>query len=450
MMKKLLLLSLATLSCLFGMSLETTIQKALVNNNNLKIVIYQKQQSKAIKKSKQMQNYGQLNFTAGYDHYNLARTLAPLTPMDIVGSKDGAYQIPSTKDLINSGISYNVVLFDGYAQKKSFEIADIQHKSFLIKENLTKEDLVYNVKNLYVSLLSLQDQLQAQKLFTTSQKQLYIQIQSAYKFGKRSKLDMLKAKNSYLTSLSIEEKIKSNIEILKATLQQLIGGENFDKAETVYVTFDNKERSFTKNINNLQKYEIYTLQSGIAQKKIDTAKSAYYPKIDFNMYYGYNFGPNATTNTSPALIPGNTPKTYIEEGDWNSKEIWQAGIHLKWNIYDFGMKSAVVQKEELNKLIAITQTQEIKLKLQKDIKIAQSKKRLAQTTYKMAQNEYELALEISNVEQTKYDNNAATITDLLQAQAKAKLLQAKQINAKYDYLKAQYALDYLLEKGTKG
>jgi len=447
-MKKLLLLSLAASSCLFGMSLEETIEKALANNNTLKTVSYQKKQSEAIKKSKKMQNYGQLNLTAGYDHYNLARTLAPLTPMDIVGSQDGAYQIPSTQDLISGGISYNVILFNGFAQKRSVEISDIQHKSVSIKENLAKEELIYNVRSIYVSLLSLQDQLKAQKLFSDSQKKLYKQIKSAYELGKRSKLDMLKAKNSYLTSLSVEEKIKSNIDILKATLRQLIGGEEFDKAENINVIFEDKTET-VPNLTSLQKYEVYALQDIIASKKIDTAKSAYYPKIDFNAYYGYNFGPNATTNTSPALLPGSSAKTYIEKGDWNSEEIWQAGIHLKWNIYDFGVKSAMVQKEELGKLIATTQAQEIKLKLQKDLRIAQSKKELAQTTYEMAQNEYDLAIEIAKAEQTKYDNNAATITDLLLAQAKAKLLQAKKISAKYDYLKAQYALDYLLERGTK-
>ncbi len=443
-MKQLLLLSLITSAHLLGMNMDETIQKALTHNNTLKTLTYQTQQSKAIKESKKVQNYGKLSLVANYDHYNLARTLAPLTPMDIVGSVDGAYQIPATQDLMSGGISYNVTLFEGFAQKRSFEISDIQHKSATIKENLAKEELVYNVKNLYVSLLSLQEQLLAQKLFSDSQKRLYKQIEAAYTLGKHSRLDMLKAKNAYFASLSVEEKILSNIKILTASLEQIIGGEPFDKAEPIQINFTEDTNTLSSDLSKLQKLEVYTLQSHIASKKVDATKALYYPIIDFGAYYGYNLGPNATTNTSPQ-----TGITHIEKGEWNSENIWQTGIHLKWNIFDFGVRSSLVEKEELSKLIANTKTNEMKLKLSKDLKVAKSKRQLAKNSYKMALNEYDLAVEIAKVEQTKYDNNAATITDLLQAQAKAKLLLAKSITAKYDYLKAQYALDYLLERGLK-
>ena len=186
-----------------GMSLEETIDQALQYNNTLKKIHYTNQQTEALRDSKKSQNYGKLNLLAGYDHYNMARTLAPLTPMDIVGGQDGAYKIPATHDLASAGIAYSVTLFDGFSQKNSYEISDLLHKGTALKEKLATNEVVYNVKNIYVTLLSLREQLKAQKLFTHSQEKLYQQIKKAYELGKRSKLDMLKAHNAFLSSSSL-------------------------------------------------------------------------------------------------------------------------------------------------------------------------------------------------------------------------------------------------------
>jgi len=440
-MTKPLLLSFILSLSLHAMSLDETIQKALENNNKLKTIKLQVEQSKEAKNAKKAQNYGKVNLIASYDHYNNARTLAPLTPMDIVSSADGAYKIPATKDMITTGISYNVVLFNGFAQQNSYEISDILHKSSIIKEKLGKEELIYNVRTLYISLLALKQQLKAQKEFTLSQKNLYLQIDAAYKVGKKSYLDTLKAKNSYQTSVYFEKKIRSNIDTLKATLSSLIGGEEFDDTVEIPIDLDTKIQKDI-NINSLQRYKIATLQTQSASKKLKTQEASYYPVIDFSSYYGYNYGPNTTTNTRPA-----TGVTYIEKGDFNSKDIWQVGVHLKWNIFDFGVRSSLVEKEKLSVLESKLQTQDVKLELTKNLKIAQSKLKLAKASYTSAHSEYELLKEIAKVEKVKYENDASTITDLLDAQAKEKVAFAKMINSKYEYQKAKYYIDYLLERG---
>ncbi len=440
-MTKLLILSFIFLCSLHAMSLDETIQKALENNNKLKTIKLQVEQSKEAKNAKKAQNYGKINLIASYDHYNNARTLAPLTPMDIVSSADGAYKIPATKDMITTGISYNVVLFNGFAQKNSYEISNLLHKSSIIKEKLGKEELIYNVRTLYLSILALKEQLKAQKDYTLSQKKLYLQIDATYKIGKKSYLDTLKAKNSYQTSLYFEEKIQSNIDTLKATLSSLIGGEPFDDTVKIPINLDSKVQN-NVDIDSLQRYKIATLQTQAASKKLKTQKAAYYPIIDFSSYYGYNYGPNATTNTLPL-----NGKTYIRKGDFNSKDIWQVGIHLKWNIFDFGVRSSLVEKEKLSVLESKLQTQDVKLELTKNLKIAQSKLKLAKASYISAHSEYELLKEIAKVEKVKYENDASTITDLLDAQAKEKVAFAKMINSKYEYQKAKYYIDYLLERG---
>lgn len=426
-----------------AMSLDETIERALAQNNSLKKVILSKDEAKQNKEAKKSQNYGRIDLKVDYDHFNKARTLAPLTPMDIVSSPTGAYEMPTTNDLVSAGIAYNVVLFDGFAQQNSYKISDLAYKNSTLKIKLAKEELIYNVRSLYLSLLALQEQLDAQMRYVSSQKKLYEYVQKEYELQSKSKLDLLEAKNSYAEAVSIREKIAANIEILKTTLAKMIASDSFDKAERVDVNFDEAKES-GMGIEELSRFKLAEFSKTIAQKRLQSVKSLYYPKVNLSAYYGYSIGPNATTNIFPT-----TSKTYLEEGEFNSENIWQIGVHLKWNIYDFGVKSSSVQKEKIALRRAKIDMDDIKLELVKGLKIAKSKLSLAKADYDSLKSQYELLLEIEKAQNIKQKSNALTLTSLLDTKAKTALVHAKMINAKYEYQKAKYYIDYLLEKGEK-
>ena len=446
-MKKIFLLGFVSSFSLYGLTLDDTISKALQNNTQLKKISLQTEQSSQIKKSKKANRYGKLNVLSSYDHYNSSRTLAPVAPVQTASDPTNAYKVPTTQDMFSTGINYIVVLFNGYAQQNSYKISDILEKTSYMKEELAKEELIYNIKSLYISLLALQKQLIAQKEYTRSQKDLVSQIEYAYKLGKKSYLDTLKAKNSYQSSLYFEAKLSSNIDILKSSLTLLIGGEPFDKAEDIQIDIDTPIID-NKNITTLKRYKLAQLKSDVANKRVNLQKSSYYPIIDFSAYYGFNYGPNDTTNTYTDRNT-NINTTYLEKGDWNSQEVWQAGIHLKWNIFDFGEKSALLQKEKIAKIEAQLDIENTKLEIDKQLKNGYSKLKLAKTSYFSSKTELELLDEIAKVELIKYENDAATITDLLDAQAKQKVAYAKMITSKYEYKKAKYYINYILEKGIK-
>ncbi len=426
-----------------AMSLDETIERALAQNNSLKKVILSKDEAKQNKEAKKSQNYGRIDLKVDYDHFNKARTLAPLTPMDIVSSPTGAYEMPTTNDLVSAGIAYNVVLFDGFAQQNSYKISDLAYKNSTLKIKLAKEELIYNVRSLYLSLLALQEQLDAQMRYVSSQKKLYEYVQKEYELQSKSKLDLLEAKNSYAEAVSIREKIAANIEILKTTLAKMIASDSFDKAERVDVNFDEAKES-GMGIEELSRFKLAEFSKTIAQKRLQSVKSLYYPKVNLSAYYGYSIGPNATTNIFPT-----TSKTYLEEGEFNSENIWQIGVHLKWNIYDFGVKSSSVQKEKIALRRAKIDMDDIKLELVKGLKIAKSKLSLAKADYDSLKSQYELLLEIEKAQSIKQKSNALTLTSLLDTKAKTALVHAKMINTKYEYQKAKYYIDYLLEKGEK-
>jgi len=441
LIKKYLFLSIIlSFNYLNAMSLDTAIKLALKHNNELKKTYLDLEQSRLQKESIKVDRYGKVNIVASYEHYNNSRTLVPLPPMQMTSSPTAAYEIPTTKDMFSAGISYSVVLFDGNAQKNNYQISNLSQTTSFLKTKLAKEELVYNVKSLYVSILALQKQLIATKEYSYSQKRLFEQIKKQYELGSKSKLDLLKAKNAYISSKSNEDKIEVNIDILKTNLSKVLGGIKFDNAEDISVDMQ-KYKDFRTNVEQLKKFQIIKTKSKIASKKIDKLKSLYFPQVSLNSYFGYNFGPNDTTNTSPL-----TGKTYIERGDLNFKSNWQIGVNFKWNVFDFGYKDALLEKERVALQSMKIQEIQTKLEIEKNLKNAKNKLSLSKANFDSAKSEYELLDAIVKVEIVKYENGMITLDDLLLSKAKKNLAYMKLINSKYEYQKILDYIEYIYEK----
>ncbi len=440
-MKALLLLT-ATFFSLQALTLEESIAYALANNNTLKQSDAAIETSRALRDNKRAQNFGRLDLLASYDHYNLPRTLAPLTPASLVSVPGAAAAIPTTQDLFSTGIAYNVTLFDGFAQQSAYAISDLQYQNAAIKNRLAREELIYNVRSLYVTLLSLQDQLAAQSLYTEAQSRLLQNIQNEVKLGSKAKIDALKVQNDVETSRLKTTTIESNIAIVRATINSLMGGRDIGTLESIEAVPQLQESNATDTITSLQRYKVTELNLRATARKQESAASAYYPKIDFSAYYGQNFGPN-DESTYYNSVP------VIDEGDWNNQDIWQIGLHLKWNIFDFGARAAANQEAGLSYMKAQLESEGVKLELHKNIITANNKIRLAAAQYKSASAQYALLDETEKIERVRYDSNALTLTDLLATSADKALAQAQMIDARYSYLKAHYYLQYLLEKGER-
>ncbi len=428
-------------SLLQAMSLEQTVDLAIKHNNNLKKSYLDEKQSKLQKESVKTSRYGKIDLLGSYDHYNNARTLVPLPPMQIASSPTGAYEIPTTKDMFSIGLSYSIMLYDGNAQKNNYKISELSQANSILKTKLAKEELIYNIKTLYLTLLSLQKQLYATKQYTLSQKKLRDMIEQKYKLGSKSKLDFLKAQNSFILSKSNEDKIVANTEIIKANISLLIGGKEFDKAEDISVDIVNT-KVYNHDIENLKKFKLIRFKTNIASKKLQKIESLYYPQISLNTYLGYNFGPNDTTNTSPL-----TNMTYINSGDFNYKSNWQIGLKFRWNIFDFGSRDAVLEKNRVAVQSMKIEEIQTKIEIEKNLKNANSKLELAKADYNSAKSEYGLLTEIVKAEVVKYENNMITLDDLLLSKAKKNVSYMKLISSKYEYQKIKYYIEYLYEKG---
>jgi len=171
------------------------------------------------RKESKVQQYGEFNFVGDYTHYNTARTLAPLTPTAI----STGVPITTSKDIFYTGLTYAVPLFTGFAQTRQIEISTIAKQMADAKMKLTKEQLVYNIRSLYLSILAQERILHAQRSYTSALQTLAKQIAYEVELGKKAKIDLFKAQSNAQASQTQVEVLKNNIDITKATLSSLVG-----------------------------------------------------------------------------------------------------------------------------------------------------------------------------------------------------------------------------------
>ena len=416
-------------------TLEECVQLALENNPdlqkqqlNLKIA----QEDVADQKS---QNFGKLDIIGSYTYYNLPRTLAPLTPASIAS---GAAEVPTTQDLFVAGVVYEVPLFTGFAQTRSVEVADLQKEMAGATLKLSREQLIYNVRILYVNILSLQAQEEAQASYVEALQRLYDDITRELALGKKARIDQLKAAADLKNAQARREQIAANVKITKGTLASLLNIDQIPALKGIDLSPESivvAQDDFTDQFSGLQRLRAAQLATEKNSKLVEKAKATQYPQLVFNTSYGQNFGPNDSSNKY--------------SGDWENQEVWQAGLNLKWNVFDFGGSKAKVQKARTLERQSRYEQTKTELELKRALQEAVTKINTAVTDYNSAHEELAMTRETEAIEQVRFEQGAADINDLLYAKARNQLALSRFTGAGYSYKTAWFYLEYLLENGEK-
>ncbi len=418
-----------------ALTLDEAVQTALNNSVEIKKISMDVELAKENIKEKKASHYGRVDFQGSYTHYNLPRTLTPLTPASMV---NGAAQIPTTQDIFVAGVAYNVNLFTGMSDTHSIEIANLQKEMAKNITALSSEQIIYNVKTLYTNILALNAQIDAQQEYVEALKKLHEDIELKVKLETLSRIDELKSLAELNHAKNDLKKITTNRDILKESLATLMFVDTISNLEPIDIKVDEiplKQNNYKATLMQSKKLTLskQSIQKSIKQEQI--ASASYYPKVALNAYYGQSAGYNDATNPKP--------------DEFNHEQLWQIGIDLKWNIFDFGKTSSLTQKSKIATLQAQLDEAQTKRELTKDLKEALSKIELAISSYKSAQSELSLMEETQKIEQIRYDNGASDINDLLYTKARYQLAHSGFINARYEYQNAIDYLNYILEKGNK-
>ena len=416
-----------------AITLELCVELALQNNPDL-----QKQRLNLNIAHEDMsdlksQNFGKLNIVSSYTHYNLSRTLAPMTPASISSGPAG---VPTTEDLFTAGFVYEVELFTGFTRTRAIEIAALQKEMTGAVLKLSREQLIYNVKTIYVNILSLQAQEEAQAVYVKSLQRLYDDVTFELQLGKKAKIDQLKAAADLKNARAQQTRIEADITIMKASLASLLGIEQVPELQKIDLSPESMvavHDDFSDQLAGLQRLQSTRLAIRKNEKLVEKARGHLYPRIVLSSSYGFNFGPNDSGN--------------INSGDWENENVWQTGLNLKWNIFDFGSNRSKVRRARIIERQSRHEQTKTELELRRSLQEAVTRINTAVSGYNSAGAELAMTRETEAIEQIRFEQGAADINDLLYAKARNQLAESRFISAGYSYQTARFYLDYLLEKG---
>ena len=423
---------------LYGATLNGLIDYAMKHSTVVKQSKAQIALSEVQREASHAAQLGSIDLVGSYTHYNLPRTLVPLTPGSLLSDPNAAKSIATTKDFFGTGVKYSVPLFTGFAQTRQVEMDDIATQLSRSKLSLTKEQLAYNVASLYLSILALQDMYSAQKKHVQALQKLKGIIEKEVTFGKKAQIDLLKAESDLYGNRSYLEVLKGNIAMTKASLASLVGKDHIGSIKPINVSVKKPHYSINRLLqesSHLDKVHIAELNIKKADKGIEKSRSGRYPQVSLDSYYGYNYGNNDNNNAFA--------------GDFNSEKNWQVGVSAKWTLYDFGKNDANTQKAKISRLQATFSKEQTLLDLRKSLTEAVEKMKQEYANYLANRKQLALAKQSEKIERVRYKNGVSTINDLLYATSQRHVASAKLIESKYNYQKGKFYMDYLLEKGVK-
>jgi len=420
---------------LFSSTLDGLIAHAMKHSTVVKQSQAEIELAQSRTEESQAAHYGDIDLVASYTHFNLPRTLVPITPVAIL---DDPYGVATTKNLMNAGVMYSVPLFTGFAQTRQVEIDAIAANISQSKLSLTREQLVYNVASLYLTILSLQDMTSAQRKHVETLRQLEEMISNEVEFGKKPQIDLLKAKNDLQGNESYLTVLKGNIAITKASLSSLVGMDRIGTIEPIKVSVKKPRYSINKLLgesDSLDRVIIADLNLEKAGKSIEKSEASLLPQVTFNSFYGGNYGENDSSNAY--------------SGEFESEKTWQFGVNAKWTLIDFGKRDASIQQAKIEHMKAEFDKHQMLLDLKKSLIEASEKMKQEYANYQSNLTQLTLAKKSEVIENVRYDNGVSTINDLLYAKSQTHIATAKLIESKYNYRKGKFYLDYLLERGVR-
>ena len=408
-------------------SLDELVQSGLANNSLIKKTDLQIELMQAKKAESQAKRFGEFDVVGSYTHYNLPRTLAPIVPSSLSPSSS----VDTTQDLFTTGVQYSVPLFTGGALEQQVAIDNIATQMSQSKKRLSREELIYNIRSLYLTALSLQELQGSQEGYVVALKELKEKISYGVKLGKRAKIERLKANNDLVKAMGDVAKTKSSLTMIKSNLETLTHYNNIDSLELLAVALNTSISSFEEsNIEELERFKLQELEIEKGEKIIKKVESSSKPQVGLNAYVGYNYD--------------------LDQIDrFEQEQLWQVAINAKWNIFDFGLTSARVQQAKIAKLQAITQKEATTEGFKKLFAKAKNEIETALANYQTKESQYTLLQESQTIEQARYNAGVATLNDLLLAKSKTQLASSQMIQNKYAYQNGMFYLDYLLERGEK-
>ncbi|MRJ03117.1 MAG: TolC family protein [Epsilonproteobacteria bacterium] len=389
---------------LYGTPLDQVIEIALQKSPILKakrlaIEIGQRQREAVTAES-----FGKVDLGASYTHYNIPRTLKPLTP-PITPS------IPLTKDLGSLNLKYEVALFTGFAQKAKVERAVIGERKSRVAYRVGRGELIYRIKSLYFQALALREELQALEAEERALQELQKSVSEGVAVGRRASLELLKVKSGLLKIEAQMEGTRNGINSLHSRIEGLIGAP--------FGEFEPARERLLEGKGTPPIIAEAELEKRRVRKELKMAESLKYPKLIFQGIYGKNFG------------------------DGREATLWQTTLNLNYTLLDFGYRRATYERAKVATLAAEERLRAKRLEFRSQVEEGELKIASLKRQIEALRGTLKVLEQVATIEKVKYESGRGTIDDYLQALADLQKGRSQLAQTRYQLFQALAYLNYL-------
>lgn len=335
----------------------------------------------------------------------------------------------------STSFSLNHTLFDGGAN--AYRVAQSYHNRQASEEGLrsAENSLVLGVKERYFNLLKSNRLVEVQQAAVRRAEEFLKTIESRHELGSASLSEVLKAKvqlgTEQLELLRRQNDVRTGTANMNSVLNRPIDTElEIADISPEEVTVPTYAKAKDVAIKQAPGVEIARANVRSAKDDVGIARASLFPTLSWGI--SRSFSPEERNDL--LKFPG-------EYGTWSAR------ASLSFSIFNGFERKTQISNARVGMKYAEEDLTQAETSVELAVKQAYLGVELADETRNLAEQTEASAQEDFNLAQEKYNLGAATILDLLDAQASLTKAQNDRVNAMFDYLVAVAGLENAMGQG---
>ena len=411
------------------LSLDEFVKLGLENSKSLKIAFEKDLVMKA--KVQQVKNQLLPNLTASTNYTRISDNIDPFK----VKLNATAPEVILNPQILNQsynklGLQYGV--FTGFRAINTLKSFEFLEKATAFDVEKEQSDIKLNLINSYYAFYKL---ILSKKVVEDNIKTIDNRLKDVKSFVNQNMAlqnDVLKLELQKSNVAQNIADLNNNIDITNFNLDILIGLPTDTKIEFENATLDLNKIVESNDLINMALQNRPEILSGnfrklAAEKNIAIAKGNYYPVVSIGAGYDYNL-----------------PNQRVFPQEEAFKGTWSAGITASLNLFNFFTTKALIQEQKANFNQVVDQQDQISDGIKMEVNANNANYSNAIQKIALAEQAISQATENQRIMKSRYNNQVATLTDLLEAdflfsQAQINLITAK-VEAALNYSKLQKSI----------
>lgn len=373
----------------------------------------------------------------------------------------------------NFYLSSDVMLFQGLRKQNTLKQTDLDEQAAGKALEAMRNDVSTSVVRAYLDLLGLQEQVRAAEIQANASKDQQANTQALYDAGRVARADLLDMEAQLAQDQYTVEDLKIQAEKAKLSLAQLmfLGTDELGSFEVVAPSIGDLaiteptatvQEVLAKVVASNPAYAQADLSMQSADRGIAIARANALPSLSFNASLGTGYSGRNYEPVGPQLLNGyyeigttqggeavyapiygqaTQVKSFSQQLNDNLNE--SVGFTLSVPIFNNMANKYATDRARVQYEQAKTTLDKQRNALQVDVQNALTAQRGAYRQYISAKLAVDASEEAVRMANERYAQHAITATDLNVAKARLQKSTSQMINAKYNYLMAEKALDIL-------